>query len=93
MELEDGLLLDHHPGDPRIGDGEQEEQPDDGTGAEVQKLDAECERQEDASREDVDGPFETHATVKSSPCLYLRCFINKFSQTVAKGTYGGSPSS
>ena len=57
MQFEHGLLLDHHPGDPRIGDGEQKEQPDDGTGAEVQKLDAECEGQEDASREDVDGPL------------------------------------
>ena len=60
MELEDGLLLDHHPGDPRIGDGEQKEQPDDGAGTEVEELDPEGEGQEDAGREDVDGPFETH---------------------------------
>ena len=63
MELEHGLLPDHHPGNPRIGDGEQEEQADDGTGTETQKLDAEGERQEDASREDVDLPFNTHRNI------------------------------
>ena len=93
MKLENSLLFDHYPCDPGVGDGEQEEQTHDRTVAEVQELDAEGEGKEDASREDVDGPFETHATVKFSPCLYLRCFINKFSQTVAKSTYGGSPSS
>ena len=60
MKLEHGLLLDHHPGDPRIGDGEQEEKADDCTGAEVEELDAECEGQEDAGREDIDGPFQSH---------------------------------
>lgn len=60
MKFEHGLLLDHDPSDPRIGDGQQEEQPDDGAGAEVEELDAEGKRQEDASREDVDGPFKTH---------------------------------
>ena len=54
MEFEDGLLLDHHPSDPGIGNGEQQEQSDDGTGAEVQELNAECEGQEDAGRKDVD---------------------------------------
>ena len=57
MELEHGLLLDHHPGDPRIGHGEQKEQANNGTGAEFQELDAEGEGKKDASREDVDGPF------------------------------------
>ena len=60
VKLEHGLLFDHHPGNPRIGDGEQEEQPDDRTGAEVEELDTEGEGKEDASREDVDRPFETH---------------------------------
>ena len=66
MKLEHGILLDHHPCDPGVGDGEQEEQPHDRTGAEVEELDAEGKGQEDASREDVDGPFETHATVLCS---------------------------
>ena len=35
VEFEHGLLLDHHPGDPRIGNGEEEEQPDHSTGAEA----------------------------------------------------------
>ena len=61
MELKHGLLLDHHPGDPRIGHREQEEQPHDGAGAEVEELDAEGEGQKDAGREDVDGPFDAHA--------------------------------
>ena len=60
MKFEHGLLLDHDPSDPPIGDGEQQEQPHDRTGAEVQELDAEGEGQEDTSREDVDGPFESH---------------------------------
>jgi len=60
MKFEDGLLLDHHPGDPRISHGEQKEQANDGAGAEVQELDAKGKRQENAGREDVDGPFETH---------------------------------
>ena len=62
VEFKHGLLLNHHPGHPRISDGEQEEQPDDGAGAEVQELDTKGEGKEDASREDVDGPFETHVS-------------------------------
>ena len=85
MELEHGLLPDHHPGNPRIGDGEQKEQPDDGAGAEVQKLDAEGEGQEDAGREDVNGPFETHVIATCSSCLYLRCFVNGFSHYCCHG--------
>ena len=54
VKFEHGLLLDHHPGDPRIGHGEQEEQPDDGAGTEVEELDPEGEGQEDAGREDVE---------------------------------------
>ena len=60
MKFEHSLLLDHDPGDPCIGHGEQEKEPYDGTGAEVQELDAEGEGQENASREDVDGPFKSH---------------------------------
>ena len=60
MEFEYGLLLDHHPGNPRIGHGEQHEQSNDGTGAEGEELDAEGESEEDASGEDVNGPFESH---------------------------------
>lgn len=62
MKFEHGLLLDHHPGHPRIGDGEQQEQPHNRTGAEVQELNAESEGQEHTGREDVNGPFETQAT-------------------------------
>ena len=79
VKFEHSLLLDHHPCDPRIGDGEQQEQPHDGPVAEVQELDAEGEGQEDASREDVDGPLETHETAACSSCLYLRCFVRTFS--------------
>ena len=61
MKFEHGFLLDHHPSDPGVGDGQQEKEPHDGTGAEVQELDAEGEGKEDASREDVDGPFDAHA--------------------------------
>ena len=85
VKFEHGLLLDHHPSHPRIGDGEQQEESHDRTGAEVQKLDAKGKRQEDASREDVDGPFETHATDSCSSCLYLRCFIDRFSQSCSQG--------
>ena len=66
VELQHGLLLDHHPGDPCIGHGEQKEQADNCTGTETQKLDAKGKRKEHAGREDVDGPFETHATVLCS---------------------------
>ena len=62
MKFEHGFLLDHDPGDPRVGDGEQEEEPHDGTGGEVEELDAEGEGQEDAGGEDVDGPFESHGS-------------------------------
>jgi len=57
VKFEDGLLLDHHPRHPGIGYGQQEEKADNGTGTEVQELDAEGEGKKDASREDVDGPF------------------------------------
>ena len=70
MEFEYGLLLDHDPSDPGVGDGEQEKEPHDGPVAEVQELDAEGKRQEDASREDVDGPFETHATDSCSSTVF-----------------------
>ena len=60
VQLEHRLLLDHHPGDPSISYGEQEEQSDHSTGTEGEELDAEGEGQEDAGREDIDGPFETH---------------------------------
>ena len=60
MQFEHGLLLDHDPGNPRIGHGEQEKEPDDRTGTEVQELDTEGESQEDAGREDINGPFESH---------------------------------
>ena len=60
MKFEHSLLLDHHPGNPRIGNGEQEEQPHYGASAEVEELDAEGEGQEDAGREDIDGPFQSH---------------------------------
>ena len=85
MELEHGLLLYHHPGNPRIGQGEQKEQPDDGAGTEVEELDPEGEAQEDAGREDVDRPFETHVNAACSSCLYLRCFIHKYSQSCCGG--------
>ena len=35
-KFEHGLLLDHDPGHPRIGHGEQKEKANDGAGAEVQ---------------------------------------------------------
>ena len=57
MKFEDGLLLDHHPRHPGIGYGQQEEKADNGTGTEVQELDAEGEGKKDASGKDVDGPF------------------------------------
>ena len=85
MEFEHGLLLDHHPGDPRIGDGEQKEEPDDGTGAEVQELNAEGERQEDAGRKHVDGPFETHMNEFRSARRYLSCFIINLSPPCRNG--------
>ena len=85
VKFEHSLLLDHHPGDPRIGHGEQKEQPDDGASGEGEELDAEREGQEDAGREDVDGPFETHVNAACSSCLYLRCFIHRFSQSCCHG--------
>jgi hypothetical protein len=87
MKLENSLLFDHDPGDPRIGHGEQKEQSDDGTSPEAQELDAEGEGQENASREDVDGPFETHANAACSLRLYLRCFVNSFSQSCCLDGY------
>ena len=54
------LLLDHHIGDPSICHGEEEEEPNDRTGAEVEELNAKSKRQEDAGRKDVGRPFETH---------------------------------
>ena len=60
VKFEHSLLLDHDPGNPRIGNGEQKEQSNHRTGAEVEKLDAQGKCKEDAGREDVDGPFKTH---------------------------------
>lgn len=60
VQLENGLLFDHDPCNPRIGDGEQQEQADDRTGAEAEELDTEGKGKEDASREDVNRPFKTH---------------------------------
>ena len=76
MKFEHGLLLDHDPGHPRIGHGEQEKEPDDCTGTETQKLDAEGERQEDASREDVDGPFYPHSSSLSPNARNILQFIH-----------------
>ena len=87
VEFEHGLLLDHHPGNPSIGDGEQEEQSYNGTGTEAQKLDAQGEGKEDASREDVDGPLKTHGNKIGLAPMYLRCFINGFSHSCCQG-YG-----
>jgi len=66
VKFEDGLLLDHHPGNPRIGGGQHKKEPHDGAGTEVQELDAEGEGKKDASREDVDGPFQSHGSSPSS---------------------------
>ena len=60
VQLEHGLLFDHDPGNPRIGDGELEEPADDRTGAEAEELDTEGKDKEDASREDVARPFQSH---------------------------------
>jgi len=60
VKFEDGLPLDHHPCDPGISYGQQEEKADHGIGAEAQELNAEGEREEDASCKDVDGPLKTH---------------------------------
>ena len=60
VELEHGLLLDHDPSNPRIGHCEQKEQSNHGTGAEVEKLDAQGEGKEDTGRENVDGPLQAH---------------------------------
>ena len=51
VEFEHRLLFDHHPGHPRIGYREQDEQPDDSIGADVKELDAEGKGKEDAGRE------------------------------------------
>ena len=59
VKFEHGLLLINHPGDPRIGDGQQEKEPRNGAVAEVQGSHAEGEGEEDAGREDIDGPFES----------------------------------
>ena len=71
MKFEHGLLLDHHPSDPGVGDGEQEEQPHDGTGGEVEELDAQGKYKENAGREDVDWPFETHMNGFDDWCICL----------------------
>ena len=76
MKLENSLLFDHDPSDPRIGPGEQEEQADDCTGAEVQELDAEGEGKENASREDVDGPFYPHSSSLSPNARNILQFIH-----------------
>ena len=38
VKFEDGLLLEHNPGDPGVGYGQQHEQTNDSTGAKVEKL-------------------------------------------------------
>ena len=40
MKFEDGLLLDHHPGDPGVGHGQQHEQTNDGSGTKGEELNA-----------------------------------------------------
>ena len=60
VKLEHGLLFDHDPSDPRIGDGQQEKEPHDGTGAKGKELNTKGKGKEDTCGEDVDGPFESH---------------------------------
>lgn len=60
VKFQHSLLFDHEPSNPRIGHGEQKEQSNHGTGAEVEKLDAQGEGKEDTGRENVDGPLQAH---------------------------------
>ena len=71
MKFEHGFLLHHHIGHPRISDGQQKEQPDDRTGAEVQELDAEGEGKKHACGEHVHGPFESHGNNASSLMRFI----------------------
>ena len=71
MKFEHGFLLDHHISHPRISDGQQKEQPDDRTGAEVQELDAEGEGKKHACGEHVHGPFESHGNNASSLMRFI----------------------
>ena len=60
VKLKHGLLFDHDPSNPRIGDGEHQKQAHNGACAKGEKLDAKGKGEEDTSGEDVDGPFESH---------------------------------
>ena len=60
VKFEHGLLFDHDPSNPRIGDGQQEKEPHDGTGAKGKELNTKGKGKEDTCGEDVDGPFESH---------------------------------
>ncbi len=83
VKFEDGLSFDHDPGDPRVGHREQEEEPYDGTGAEVQELDAQGESKEDAGGEDVNGPFKSHGHDTALQSRYLICLVSNFSDWFA----------
>ena len=81
VKLKHGLLFDHDPGDPSISYGEQEEQPNHRTGAEVNKMNAKGEGKEYTGGENVNRPFETHVNGKGSLRIYLRCFVSECSHS------------
>ena len=60
VQFKHGLLLDHDPSNPRIGQREQDEEADNGSFSKIEVVHAQGKRKEDAGGEDVDGPFETH---------------------------------
>ena len=61
VKFEHRLMLDHHPSDPSVSYGQQDEESDNSGGAEVEKLDAEGEGEEDTGRENINRPFNSHS--------------------------------
>ena len=60
VQFEHGLLLDHDPSNPRIGQGQDDEKTDNGSLSKIEILYAQSEGQKHTGGEDVDGPFKTH---------------------------------
>ena len=71
VKFEHGLTLDHHPCDPSVSNGEEQEKPHNGACAQVDELDPESERKEHACGENVNRPLNSHGNIP----LFCGCWL------------------
>ena len=74
MKFEYGFLLDHHPGNPRVGYSQQHKQANNGAGSDGEELNAQSEGKKHTGSKCIDGPFQAH--VERFGCTYLICIQN-----------------